>query len=86
MFFKNLRNRAYGQIKGPTIRRLRGRAGVRVISEGNISQTDFEGEKYLAKKYLGKKYLAPKTRTPVYVGEKRLEVWEKEVFPEPNHP
>ena len=57
-----------------------------MISEGNILQTDFEGGKYLAKKYLGKKYLAPKTRTPVYVGEKSLEVWGKEVLPKPNHP
>ena len=57
-----------------------------MISEGNILQTDFEGEEYLAKKYLGKKYLAPKTHRYIYVGEKSLEVLGKEVLPEPNHP
>ena len=25
-------------------------------------------------------------KTPVYVGEKSSEVWEKEVLPKPNHP
>ena len=56
------------------------------MSEGNILQTDFEGKKYLAKKYLRKKLYCTE-KTPVYVGEKRLEVWEKvDVLPKPNTP
>ena len=42
---------------------------------GRISCEEIPGEK-----------LSCTENTPVYVGEKSLEVWGKEVLPKPNHP